>query len=286
MNKDQEQPSLSKWFSTYGLITAERILEKYNIKLTHTDLIAVLKNEHSIFYSILKIPIKNVLNGIIFNQAKDYQVYAQKLFIDYLLSGPSSKGEQASGGETREEIEEKRKELMATGERFQEKEQEHRNLIAESQKYLISYTSQLTKSMDKAINSCHTFFQEKGIDISKAKLKQAVYSALVNSDKNNPSSFENALLNSIDTVSTQLNSEEINNQFQKLFNDFAAIDERLAEYENKTKLMSEDIKAFRNEFYNEILRVNELLYQLSDYKINDEQMKVNKEALNFDRDVI
>ena len=70
----------SKWFSTYGLITSQRILGHYKIKLTVEELIPAIKTANSFYHILVKIPLKNVLNGIILQQANDYHVYVQKLF--------------------------------------------------------------------------------------------------------------------------------------------------------------------------------------------------------------
>ncbi len=74
-----------KWLSTYSLMTAKRIFDLLNIHLTDEDITLVLKTSNSLYYQLLQIPLKNVLNGIILEQAKDYQIFVQKIFIDYLI---------------------------------------------------------------------------------------------------------------------------------------------------------------------------------------------------------
>ena len=82
MNEKVEQTDWSTWFSTYGLLTSERILERFNIILPHDELINSVKDPFSIYFQLLRVPLKNVFNGIIYQQAHDYQIYAQKLFVD------------------------------------------------------------------------------------------------------------------------------------------------------------------------------------------------------------
>src|SRR5947209_7982025 len=91
------QTEIAAWCSTYGLVTAQRLLELYKIKLDPDDLKQALKMPSSFYHGLLKIPMRNVFTGIIWQQARDYQIYAQKLFIDYLLSGETNKEEETPG---------------------------------------------------------------------------------------------------------------------------------------------------------------------------------------------
>ena len=116
---------LSTWFSTYGLLTSQRILERFNIHLKGDELIAAMKDPGNLNYLWLKVPLKNIFNGIIFQQAHDYQVYAQKLFIDYLLSGDSAKEADSPGANTRESLEEERIKLQEMNEAFAKQELAH-----------------------------------------------------------------------------------------------------------------------------------------------------------------
>src|SRR5580704_2455101 len=100
MKEKQTADELSQWYSTYGVITAERILSTYQIALSQSDLLVAVKSPFSFYHQLLQVPLKNVLNGIVLQQANDYHVYAQKLFIDYLLSGESGKPPEAQGAQT------------------------------------------------------------------------------------------------------------------------------------------------------------------------------------------
>lgn len=292
MNEQKEQAELSSWFSSYGLITAERILEKYHIRLAHDVLMRAVKNPESIYYRLLKVPIKNVLNGIILTQAKDYQVYAQKLFIDYLLSGEEGKEQDSPGGGTREELEERRQELMALGERFQQQERKHQQLISASQARLISFGNQWRSSMHKVVQACTRLLQNKGEDISASAIEQAISYALATvsegdislTDKN--SQFIQKMLAKLGLSAASFDVEQLSLIFQDFFAEFKAVDESLGTYIDKTKSVAEQLRAYRNEFYEKILQISGLLNNLSDYRINEEQIKVNKESLNFDRDMI
>ncbi len=146
MNEKQEQTDWSAWFSTYGLLTAERILERFNVHLPHDELIKAVKDPLSVYFTLLRVPLKNVFNGIIFQQAHDYQMYAQKLFVDYLLSGEDAKDAESPGGMTRDDLEQQRLKLIDMGEAFRKQEDAHQILIAESQASLIALSQDSNSS--------------------------------------------------------------------------------------------------------------------------------------------
>jgi hypothetical protein len=128
-----------EWLSTYGILTAERILERFKIKLSKDELMNTLKDPNSRYYHLLTLPLKNIFNGILVNQVHDYQVYAQKLMIDYLLSKsePAEEDANQQGTNAEEELKIKQEDLMRLGETFEARTHEHRELIAESQAWLI-----------------------------------------------------------------------------------------------------------------------------------------------------
>lgn len=132
-----------EWLSTYGILTAERILERFKIRISHDELMKTLKDPESRYYHLLSMPLKNIFNGILVNQVYDYQVYAQKLLIDYKLSMTESleEDEGNTGTNAEEELTIKQKDLMHLGEAFEEKKQDHRHLIADSQAWLIKEAS-------------------------------------------------------------------------------------------------------------------------------------------------
>lgn len=134
------QPTdLTTWFSTYGLLTAERILDRFNIHLKHEQLTKAVQDQNNIYFQLLRVPLKNIYNGIILAQACDYREYAQKLFVDYLVSGASSKPPSAPGAMLRDDLEAQRSQLVEQGEAFEQQEFTHLRLIAESQKALKSW---------------------------------------------------------------------------------------------------------------------------------------------------
>lgn len=169
MSGEKSENDLSHWFSTYGVITAERILNRYHINLAQIDLVAAVKSTFSFYHKVLQIPLRNVLNGIVLQQANDYHVYVQKLFIDYLLSGENSKDESSPGASTREALENARQQLLALGEEYHQKEGEHNHLISSSQNFLIKLSAEFNKALEKSITSITQILKKKVLLKTKAK---------------------------------------------------------------------------------------------------------------------
>lgn len=127
------------WLSTYGILTAERLLERFQITLSREELIDALTHQNSPYHHLLTLPIKNISNGIIMKQVHDYQVYMQKLLIDYKLNAVNVDIQQPHQGST-QAINVKIEELSALSALFEEKKHEHQQLIAKSQSWLIQQT--------------------------------------------------------------------------------------------------------------------------------------------------
>lgn len=137
---NQENTLNVEWISTYGILTAERILERFKVKLSRDELVKTLKDPTSRYHHMVSIPLKNILNGILISQVHDYQVYAQKLLIDYKLTQfqPAASGDSAQQGtESESSLKMKQEELILLGEHFMSTKSRHRELIAESQAWLI-----------------------------------------------------------------------------------------------------------------------------------------------------
>lgn len=148
-SKAQADKDLSKWFSTYGLVTVERIFAQLGLHLKPDELKKSMDDPTSIFYQILRVPFKNILNGIILNQAQDYREYAQKLFVDYLMSGAANEpDDETQGADARETLEQLRNTLISMGDECDIQEFEHNKLIAVSQKDLIAITRELNSPTD------------------------------------------------------------------------------------------------------------------------------------------
>lgn len=149
MQDKVDQHQFAAWYSTYGFLTVDRVLEHLQINLKHDDIVNALKPPNHIFHAILHVPMWNIFNGIIFQQAYDYQVYAQKLMIDYRLSPEFSKDSQSPGGNIRSDLNEQYNELLSAVKSFNHHQNEHYQLISESQAYLIERISAFSSPLQE-----------------------------------------------------------------------------------------------------------------------------------------
>ncbi|NCT56497.1 MAG: hypothetical protein GW760_02120 [Legionella sp.] len=141
MNDTVDRTANPVWLSTYGLLTAERLLERFNIALSREELLDVFRNPNNPYHHLLTVPVKNISNGIVIKQVHAYQVYMQKLLIDYKLNSTKAniENEQKSKGSP-SEIDLKYQELVEISGVFEEKKHAHQQLIAKSQSWLIQQT--------------------------------------------------------------------------------------------------------------------------------------------------
>jgi len=152
MQESQNGPNYKHWISTYGLLTAQRVLDRFKLELPHDKLVSALHSADHGYYLVLKIPMMNIFNGIIFQQAYDYQVYAQKLMIDYRLSEEYSKDPEMPGANIRADLNDQYEQMLITGKAFNEAQYQHYRMISESQAYLIQKVSGLHDPAQDLVN--------------------------------------------------------------------------------------------------------------------------------------
>lgn len=162
MAKAQIGQGYAAWYSTYGSLTAGRVLEYFNIRLSQDALIDALTNTASTYYNVLRVPMMNIFNGIILQQAYDYQVYAQKLLIDYRLSTEYAKDAESPGANTRDDLNEEYDALLAQTTAFHEQQLTHYRLISKTQEWLMTTISALPDpSHDLGVLEHDALFEEK-----------------------------------------------------------------------------------------------------------------------------
>jgi len=133
MDTKKTADDLSIWISTYGAITVAQILKSYEILLDAEELLTILKKPDNIYRRLLEIPRIHGVNGIILEQAREYQLYAQKTLIDYLLSMPSDLTEDSPSASIREDLEQERVKLVEKNDALHEIESTHEVLVVETQ---------------------------------------------------------------------------------------------------------------------------------------------------------
>ncbi|WP_131783038.1 hypothetical protein [Legionella gresilensis] len=282
---EQSENELSGWFSTYGLITAQRILERYRINLQQEDLLCALKTPETFYHQLLRLPLRHVFNGIILQQVQDYQLYAQKLIIDYLLSGESSREEGTPGEGARNDLEKERQILINLNAEFHELELEHEKLIAHSQAKLIERANDWHKKLMAIVREIKRDLQVGGLSIGEEVINQALPALLCNFNfKANTLTKPDAWQRTEKILNTPLN-EELRNQILDKLSDLGDytedFDNNLADFAEQVSYIGKRLREFRDNFYNLILRAKDIIYLLPDYRLDLAQEAENKESLFF-----
>lgn len=284
MSDEKREEDLSGWLSTYGMVTAQRILERYKIYLDEEDFIRVLKNPSIFYHRLLHVPLRNVLNGIVLQQAYDYQVYAQKLFIDYLLSGETTKKEVVSGNFVQEDLEKERQYLIQLAEAFREQEIGHSQLIASSQKSLIKLISHWHKLILKLAKIAKKELKKEGVHLEVSLIVNLINTLLLT--PNSSYQEEENIWKKATQFIKQAPSPEIKQIFiskMKRLEEFVQENEALFTLHlEKAKQLTIVLCDFRKKFYNLIVKINELIVLLPGYQQDLAQIEENKEVLYFD----
>ena len=288
MNDEAPDTEVSQWYSTYGLLTSKRILERLNIYLENDELISAIKNPLSVYYQLLKVPLKNVFNGIILQQVYDYQVYAQKLFIDYLLSGEGSKDEESAGANTREDLELERTKLVEIGDGFNHQEVLHQNLIAESQASLIKISNAMQSSLQVAAKKIRQILGVQGISKEELLIQRAIRVAMIHyahiDDETlaSSSSFWGRMAGVLDT---DLNNS-LNQQLAVVLSAFGdprkEIEKLLATYLEQTEEIKANLCGYRSQLFELILKTTDSIKLLPDYRVDEAKEQENRSSLYFD----
>jgi hypothetical protein len=282
---------VSEVFSTYGVITAQRLFEKSRIKLKPEYLSIAIKHHYTFYYKMLQMPLINLLSGIILQQATDYHVYAQKLFIDYLLSGETGKGEETQGAETRASLEEARQELLTIGEGFHQLEGEHHATIALSQSALIQIAKEWTIVLDNTVKKLTHPFQKMQGDLDSRHIKDALDIVLVQCDIAHLESLEiqAALFELLSKKLQGVFNDELKHDVVSGFDELVAftkqLDDKIHEHIAHCRDIANQARSYRTQFYDFTVRVLSLFQALPEYKVDALQDAINREPLYFDKTI-
>lgn len=288
MNKELMEPDLPSWFSTYGVLTSQRLLGQFKIKLENAELIEAINNPHSIYYLLLHLPLKNVFNGIILQQASDYLLYAQKLFIDYLISGDANEEGASQGADTREALEQARLKLLDMSEAFTKQETQHKRLIADSQASLIKFAAKLQQSLHQAASKIAKILKQHGIVKEEKLIQQAIRVVLIHCEKIDNQSISttpDCWVSMAQIMETKLDDalrQAIAQEISAMGSIRTELDAIHASFFEKCEDIGISFRSFRSQFYTFILSTSELIKLLPDFKADEEQSAENLSLLKFD----
>lgn len=295
MNEKHEatQKEIAGWCSTYGIVTAQRLLEMYKIKLEADDLIQALKMTDSFYHALLKIPMRNVFNGIIWQQAREYQIYAQKLFIDYLLSTETDKdkqeGEESPGHTVRADLEVRRQELIEMNDGFHALELQQDRLVARCQATILKDATAWAQSLKKVSSSIHKALGSLKIIKTEVLVHRALIALLSRYNFKEALSEKAAVWEKVEKgLKTTLGSEArraIIAGIQPLSEMLVTSKANLNAHNGEVAQMSEMLREYRSDFSRFIIRTRVLFKLLPDYKVGTAQDTDNREALLFDNSI-
>lgn len=133
---------VNAWVSSYGIMTAIRLLKTYDLHLAPAQLLDILKQPHHFYKDLLEVPTSNLLNNLLLEQVYRYQLLLQKLFIDYLLNQYVTPNEDEMVDSLTADLNEERQSLIEKNEGLYLLEIKLQALIAESQSALIGLVSE------------------------------------------------------------------------------------------------------------------------------------------------
>lgn len=174
--------TVKAWSSTYRVLTGAPLLSIF--KLDESLLDQVWEDPAHPLHRSLQLSIRHVWNGIIFQQAYDYQVYLQKMMIDYRLSSSFTEDEDAPGFLIRQDLENYFKTLLTQVETLSEYRYRHYDLVSESQRYMIDKISSVDVHellRDDAYQSCIAEFETRAqsLKVFFQEYRQLFYDAIL-----------------------------------------------------------------------------------------------------------
>lgn len=269
MEESINQEPLEGLLSTYQWVTVGRVLGRYGLSLSDPAVMALLRAKTSFYYQLLRIPLTNVLNGIILGQAREYQLFLQKLFVDYLVSGEADRSDEEPGEDTRETIEELRQSMLALSGEFEAAERAHEGLITESQRAIMTLMEQFIRALDQLKS------QFKGISI------QPCYDLFLDAKG---FSIQDAAWARLEATLRQTLTTEQRQALQALFQgmDVAPL---LADYEPKVQESRRALNQFRKQFYDKIIELQAVLEIVNAFQLDEKQHDENLAFLKFDSDI-
>lgn len=291
MDEELVEQEFEQWFSTYGLVTADRILNKYKISLKSKELLLAMKTPSSFYRRLLQIALKNVLNGIVLQQANDYNVYIQKLFVDYMLSGESSKDAESPGAGTRESLEEERKKLIGLGDELNQVQYNHENIIANSQATLTTLVQEMSTHVEQVVDRLFTLLKSQGIECKKSLVKEGIVNGLMycGGDSLQSADSQEKFFEKMNEVMQLHLDEEIKEQgldsLGQLFSITANIYDQIDAFIEQVNDSGAQLQSLRQQFYDAAIYTIDLLRLLTDYKIDPNQDMINRESLIFDKSI-
>ncbi|MCX7115882.1 MAG: hypothetical protein NTW08_08265 [Gammaproteobacteria bacterium] len=275
---DGEKDALIGWLSTYQWMTVGRLLSDYGFDINDADVVEILSHKTSFYYQMLTIPMMNVLNGIILDQTKEYQLFLQKLFVDYLMSGESDKSAEEPGSVTRKDLDEERSKTIAYSKEFEQVMAAHEDLIVHSQIDI----SQFAELIMTRLQAIHDLVAPE-INTQKNWHADELQTCFVDAD-----GFKVQLMGltrlekHLAVVLSDKARELLMHEFNEMAPQEKALELLMSKYVDAVREQRVLLNGYRTKFYEWIGTVQNLLYQAAPYRVDEAQDMINRERLFFD----
>ncbi|WP_367605497.1 hypothetical protein [Legionella sp. W05-934-2] len=275
--------------SSYSIITVGRLFCYYHIKLTEQDIVNTLNTPESFFNKLVHLPMISVLTGIIYQQAYDYQVYLQKLYVDYLLSGETVKPESSPGGLTRAELENKRLELSQMSKDFHELEYSHHKHISLCQQLILNELKPWHLAFKQANQAMYTLAQQNQIKWSKEQVGSFINSLFAMLPMSSIDDDPSAIKTCLETSNVAIELDTVISSFCQSISPLKKVAlnviDNIHATQDEALSIQQQMRQYRQHFEQLIMTCNDLLRALPDYKMDLEQDAINREFIQLDRNV-
>jgi hypothetical protein len=291
--------------TTFGLVTAERLLAKIGVSLSQAEISMQIQNPKTFYHALLYLPAKRTkLRGGI-ERCRDIQAYGQQKLIHYLFSGEASKEETENGQEVREEIEASRQRMVEMGKTFLVWEEDCLEKTTAISDDFKERAKAWTRTVILVVNDLKKCFKQHGITVDKAcyksiiahlseccarlsitKEQERVYKAPIGMTR-----VELAVICELDEkgFSELLSAEKLKlmrDEFKRLDALLQAEYDGLNGFNNEQKsFMDSDLKqidAFFGDFEKEVIHIAQILFKYFNEYASDADLKVDiSEALEF-----
>lgn len=280
----QKKDKASVFSSTYARMTAERLLDGLGVHLSREGLSSALQNRASFFEKLLTVPYKNILNGIILDQIHEYQVYIQKLFVEYFMSELASANHQGQEGEdTRRQVADCQLHLESLNEQLPRLHESHLKLIAKTQLELMNFVKEINHV---ALQLFEELLKDNQMLLDKKnQFTKEIYQSIARlsmSDDNINDHFYQILAQQVNITMT----ETLRNQLVATFNVEGLINtlsKQIEENIHSIDKMHSQFCFMRNHLYDAIVTLQGALSMLPGKFLETSEVVADKTTLHFDR---
>jgi gas vesicle protein len=153
--------------STYSVITAARILDKFDIKLPQHRVKNQVFHPDTFYHKLMFLPARQINTAISYEQCRDFQAYAQQKLIHYLFSGETAKSDKKPGADFRDSIEKQRVHLVEMGKDLEGWHEKHTSFIETSQSTLEEKVKAWHETVQQVASEASDLLAAQSVTIEK-----------------------------------------------------------------------------------------------------------------------